>query len=50
LRDLDADADAVIRARAAFTAYGTCSIAEPLADLIRLGLIIPEAETDRERA
>jgi hypothetical protein len=50
LRDLDADPDAVIRARAAFTAYGTCSIAEPLADLIRLGLIVPEAETDRERA
>lgn len=39
LRDLDTDA--VIRARAAFTGYGTCSIAEPLADLVALGLIVP---------
>lgn len=39
------DLDAVIRARAAFTAYGTCSISEPLAELIRLGLLVPEAET-----
>jgi hypothetical protein len=41
LRELDADA--VIRARAAFTGYGTCSIAEPLADLIALGLIVPRS-------
>jgi len=34
--------DDVIRARAAFTAYGTCSIAEPLADLVALGLIVPQ--------
>lgn len=39
------DADAAIRARAAFTGYGTCSIAEPLADLIDLGLVGPDAET-----
>jgi len=31
--------DAVIRTRRAFTAYGTCSIAEPLADLIKLGAL-----------
>lgn len=31
--------DAIIRTRRAFTAYGTCSIAEPLAELIRLGVV-----------
>ncbi|MBS2964146.1 hypothetical protein KGA66_13895 [Actinocrinis puniceicyclus] len=41
--------DAVIRVRTAFTAYGTCSIAEPLADLTRLGLVVPEADTGRAR-
>ena len=41
LRDLNPDA--VIRARVAFTGYGTCSIAEPLADLVALGLIIPQS-------
>lgn len=39
LRDLEPDA--VIRARAAFTGYGTCSIAEPLAELVALGLVVP---------
>ncbi len=37
------DRDAVIRARAAFTGYGTCSIAEPLADLVALDLILPRS-------
>lgn len=37
------DPDAVIRARAAFTGYGTCSIAEPLADLVTLGLIVRQS-------
>lgn len=32
-------ADDVARTRRAFTAYGTCSIAEPLADLIKLGAL-----------
>jgi hypothetical protein len=31
--------DQVARARSAFTAYGTCSIAEPLAELATLGLV-----------
>lgn len=31
--------DAITRTRRAFTAYGTCSIAEPLADLIKLGAL-----------
>lgn len=31
--------DAITRTRRAFTAYGTCSIAEPLADLIELGAL-----------
>ena len=35
--------DAAIRARAAFTGYGTCSIAEPLADLVALGLVVPRS-------
>lgn len=33
--------DAVARTRRAFTAYGTCSIAEPLADLLKLGALEP---------
>jgi hypothetical protein len=37
LRELTAE-DAV-RVRSAFTAYGTCSIGEPLADLTTLGLV-----------
>lgn len=37
LRQLTPDATA--RTRRAFTAYGTCSIAEPLADLVRLGAL-----------
>ncbi len=31
--------DTVRRTRRAFTAYGTCSIAEPLADLVKLGAL-----------
>jgi hypothetical protein len=35
--------EAAVAARRAFTAYGTCSITEPLAELTALGLVVPEA-------
>ncbi|MEU6644114.1 hypothetical protein ABZ863_16385 [Saccharomonospora sp. NPDC046836] len=35
----DLDADRVHRARAAFTSFGTCSITDPLTELVELGLL-----------
>src|SRR5699024_7022275 len=37
------DADAVVRLRAQYRSFGTCSIDEPLADLVGLGLLDPDA-------
>ncbi|MGI5126075.1 hypothetical protein ACQEVB_04595 [Pseudonocardia sp. CA-107938] len=43
------DAAAVARTRAAFTSFGTCSITEPLAELVALGIIsvVTEGEVDQ---
>lgn len=38
------DADEVVRLRAQFRSFGTCSIDEPLADLIGLGLLDADAD------
>ena len=35
----------VTRARGAFLSFGTCSVAEPIADLVRLGLLGPQFAT-----
>ena len=38
-RDRVADADTLARARAMFTAYGSCSFDEPVADLVAHGIL-----------
>jgi hypothetical protein len=41
--------EAAARTRAAFTGYGTCSIAEPLAELTALGLVTRPAPVSQQR-
>ena len=43
---LEATDDAVARARRWFTSFGTCSIDEPLADLLALDLLSPDLSPD----
>jgi hypothetical protein len=43
---LEATDDVVTRARRWFTSFGTCSIDEPLADLLALDLLSPDLPPD----
>ena len=43
-RVLAVDAAAVERTRRAFTSFGTCSVTEPLAELIELGIVTDHSE------